>query len=59
MTVKTVDLGKVVGRDAYVGAVAAGYAGTEAQFYTDLAALGDVKSVLNAVLNGTGGGSSG
>ncbi len=55
MAVKTVDLGKVVGRDAYLGAVAAGYTGTEAQFYTDLAALGDVKSVLNAVLNGTGG----
>lgn len=59
MPVKTVDLGLVVGRDAYTGAKEAGYGGTETEFYGDLAAIGDVRTALVQVLNGDGGDTSG
>ncbi len=52
---QTVDLGKVVGKSAYEGAVEAGYAGTEAEFYAALASIGDVQAALDAALHGTEG----
>ncbi len=53
---QTVDLGQVVGKSAYDGAVEAGYRGEEAEFYAALASIGDVQAALDAALHGTGGG---
>ncbi len=49
---QTVDLGRVVGTSAYEGAVEAGYAGTETEFYETLASIGDIEAALQTLLDG-------
>ncbi len=55
MAVKTVDLGKVVGQDAYTVAVEGGYKGTKERFYEDLAALSAVKDLTATAETGAPG----